>query len=183
MSAMTLSAMTMSATKLLAEATSAIDHNGPASLTLFVRCLYATRVAKRIVGTTRVLALTITSEARSILSKVQPETSLLASLSKLGASSACVLHGLGAETPSQLMLFLLTASLGGTAKGFLGLGAFAFGLVAMNTLMTASLGGIFGAGKQHPLLCRGVAWAGAVYSVALGVVFLVGSSAKLPAMV
>lgn len=93
-----------------------------------------------------------------------------------------VLHGLGAETPSQLMLFLLTASLGGTAKGFMGLGAFAFGLVAMNTLMTASLGGIFGASTHRPRLCRGVAWAGAIYSVAIGVVFLVGSSAKLPSL-
>jgi high-affinity nickel permease len=51
-----------------------------------------------------------------------------------------ILHGLGAETPSQLMLFLLAASLGGTANGFMGLLAFAIGLVAMNTLMTASLG-------------------------------------------
>ena len=93
-----------------------------------------------------------------------------------------VIHGLGAETPSQLMLFLLTASLGGTAKGFMGLAAFALGLIAMNTLMTASLGGIFGASSHRPRLCRGVAWAGAIYSVAVGVVFLLGSSAKLPAI-
>ncbi len=93
-----------------------------------------------------------------------------------------VIHGLGAETPSQLMLFLLTASLGGTAKGFMGLAAFALGLIVMNTLMTASLGGIFGASSHRPRLCRGVAWAGAIYSVAVGVVFLLGSSAKLPAL-
>ena len=93
-----------------------------------------------------------------------------------------MIHGLGAETPSQLMLFLLTASLGGTAKGFMGLAAFALGLIGMNTLMTASLGGIFGASSHRPRLCRGVAWAGAIYSVAVGVVFLLGSSAKLPAL-
>ena len=93
-----------------------------------------------------------------------------------------VIHGLGAETPSQLMLFLLTASLGGTAKGFMGLAAFALGLIAMNTLMTASLGGIFGASSHRPRLCRGVAWAGAIYSVVVGAVFLLGSSAKLPAL-
>lgn len=93
-----------------------------------------------------------------------------------------VLHGLGAETPSQLMLFLLAASLGGTAKGFLGLLAFALGLVLMNTLMTASLGGIFGASSYRPFLCRCVTWAGAVYSFALGFVFLFGASGRLPAI-
>jgi hypothetical protein len=91
-----------------------------------------------------------------------------------------VIHGLGAETPSQLMLFLLAASLGGTAKGFLGLGAFAVGLIAMNSVMTASLGGLFGASSHRPVLCRFVAWAGATYSVVIGVMFLLGSSSKLP---
>jgi high-affinity nickel permease len=91
-----------------------------------------------------------------------------------------ILHGLGAETPSQLMLFLLAASLGGTSHGFMGLLAFAIGLVTMNTLMTASLGGIFGAGLHHPALYRWVAVAGAVYSFAIGVIFLLGSSNLLP---
>ena len=91
-----------------------------------------------------------------------------------------VLHGLGAETPSQLMLFLLAASLGGTERGFMGLLAFAAGLVAMNTLMTASLGGIFGIGLHRPILYRWIAVAGAVYSFAIGVIFLLGSSNLLP---
>ncbi len=33
-----------------------------------------------------------------------------------------ILHGVGAETPSQLALFFLTANLGGTSRGMLGLG-------------------------------------------------------------
>jgi high-affinity nickel permease len=93
-----------------------------------------------------------------------------------------VLHGLGAETPSQLMLFLLAASLGGTARGFMGLIAFAAGLILMNTLMTASLGGIFYAGLHRPSFYRWVAVAGAVYSFAIGVIFLLGSSGRLPAL-
>jgi high-affinity nickel permease len=93
-----------------------------------------------------------------------------------------VLHGLGAETPSQLMLFLLAASLGGTARGFMGLLAFAGGLVAMNTLMTASLGGIFGAGLHRPVFYRWVAVAGAVYSFAIGVILLLGASDRLPSL-
>ncbi|MFT4114749.1 hypothetical protein [Silvibacterium sp.] len=91
-----------------------------------------------------------------------------------------VLHGLGAETPSQLMLFLLAASLGGTLHGFLGLLAFAVGLVTMNGLMTAGLGGIFGAGTHRPAVYRWTAVAGAVYSLGIGVVFLLGASDWLP---
>ena len=32
-----------------------------------------------------------------------------------------IIHGLGAETPTQILLFLLAANLGGTAAGLLGL--------------------------------------------------------------
>ena len=96
-----------------------------------------------------------------------------------------VLHGLGAETPSQLMLFLLAASLGGTARGFLGLLAFAVGLVVMNGIMTATLGGVYKAtsdsGSQHtPAIFRWVALAGAAYSFVIGVIFLLGASDALP---
>ena len=60
-----------------------------------------------------------------------------------------VIHGLGAETPSQLLLFLLAVNLGGLARGFLGLTVFLLGLLLMNTLMTASAVGIFGASAAN----------------------------------
>lgn len=91
-----------------------------------------------------------------------------------------VLHGLGAETPTQLMLFLLAASLGGTILGLLGLLSFAVGLVVMNAVMTAALSGIFGVGVWHPKFYRWVALAGAVYSLAVGIIFLIGASDRLP---
>lgn len=93
-----------------------------------------------------------------------------------------VLHGVGAETPSQLALFFLTANLGGTSRGMLGLLAFAVGLVAMNALMTASLGGAFRSGAHHPRLYHFIAWTGAVYSCVIGLIFLFGISDKLPAL-
>lgn len=93
-----------------------------------------------------------------------------------------VLHGIGAETPSQLALFFLTANLGGTSQGLLGLAAFAVGLVAMNTLMTASLGGAFQAGGQHPRIFHVIAWTGAAYSCIIGLIFLFGVSNRLPAL-
>lgn len=91
-----------------------------------------------------------------------------------------VLHGLGAETPTQLMLFLLAASLGGTLLGFLGLLAFALGLVAMNTAMTATLSGLYSGGLRHPWMHRFLSAAGAVYSLAIGCVFLFSASDRLP---
>lgn len=93
-----------------------------------------------------------------------------------------VLHGVGAETPSQLALFFLTANLGGTSRGLLGLAAFALGLVVMNAIMTASMGGAFHATGHHPRFYRAIAWTGALYSCGIGLIFLFGISDKLPAL-
>jgi high-affinity nickel-transport protein len=93
-----------------------------------------------------------------------------------------VLHGIGAETPSQLALFFLTANLGGTSRGMLGLAAFALGLVAMNALMTASMSSAFKVGGHHPRFYHAIAWTGAAYSCILGVIFLFGVSDRLPSL-
>jgi high-affinity nickel permease len=93
-----------------------------------------------------------------------------------------VLHGIGAETPSQLALFFLTASLGGTTQGLLGLTAFALGLVTMNAIMTATLGGAFTASGHHPRFYHLIAWTGAAYSCIIGSIFLFGISSQLPAL-
>jgi High-affinity nickel-transport protein len=91
-----------------------------------------------------------------------------------------VIHGLGAETPSQLLLFLLAANLGGLARGFLGLGVFIVGLLVMNTLMTASAVGLFGMSAAKPKVLRLVIGATAAYSVIVGSIFLYGASHVLP---
>lgn len=91
-----------------------------------------------------------------------------------------ILHGIGAETPSQLALFFLAKSLGGTGNGMMGLAAFCAGLVAMNALMTASIGGAFNTGAFHPRFYHAIAWMGAAYSFIIGVIFLFGISERLP---
>ncbi len=93
-----------------------------------------------------------------------------------------VIHGLGAETPSQLLLFLLAANLGGTARGFLGLAMFLAGLLLMNTLMTASAVGLFGFSAAKPRVLRFVIGFTAAYSLIVGTIFLFGSSAILPSL-
>jgi len=94
-----------------------------------------------------------------------------------------IIHGLGAETPSQLLLFLLAANLGGTSRGFFGLLSFIGGLLVMNTLMTASAAGIVAGSRPRPRLQAFVTSLTAVYSFVIGVVFLLGTSDKLPPLV
>lgn len=91
-----------------------------------------------------------------------------------------VVHGLGAETPSQLMIFLLAANLGGIGKGFIGLVMFIAGLLVMNTVMTASAVGLFGFSSRLPRFQYVVTALTAIYSLAVGALFLFGSSSLLP---
>jgi len=91
-----------------------------------------------------------------------------------------VVHGLGAETPSQLMIFLLAANLGGIGKGFVGLAMFIAGLLVMNTIMTASAVGMFGFSSRLPRFQFVVTALTAIYSLAVGALFLFGSSSLLP---
>jgi hypothetical protein len=118
-----------------------------------------------------------------------------------------VIHGLGAETPTQILLFLMAANLGGTGAGLLGLLMFIVGLVVMNTLMCGAAAGLFSADKvlawaspaepsQSPLarmLRAGLTAVGAnalpgltlltsAYSIVVGTIFLLGSAAKLPSL-
>ena len=94
-----------------------------------------------------------------------------------------VLHGLGAETPSQLVLFLLAANLGGTSRGIAGLLCFLGGLLVMNTAMTASASGVFAGAVQRPRVQGAVTLLTAAYSFAVGIIFIFGASDTLPPLI
>jgi high-affinity nickel-transport protein len=118
-----------------------------------------------------------------------------------------VIHGLGAETPTQLLLFLLAANLGGTGAGLLGLCMFIGGLLVMNTLMCALAAGLFSldrvlswlspiAGSRNVFSRALTAVVTAVsthalssltlltsaYSIVVGAIFLLGAAGKLPSL-
>jgi high-affinity nickel-transport protein len=93
-----------------------------------------------------------------------------------------VIHGLGAETPTQILLFLMAANLGGTGAGLLGLLMFILGLLAMNTLMCASAAGLFSATFSSPNALRALTLATSAYSIVVGTIFLFGSAGKLPSL-
>jgi len=118
-----------------------------------------------------------------------------------------VVHGLGAETPTQLGLFFMAASLGGTAAGLLGLLMFIVGLLVMNTLMCGVATGLFSldrmrewlspAGTARNFFARSLIRAltaisahalpsltllTSAYSIVVGSVFLLGLADKLPSL-
>jgi hypothetical protein len=93
-----------------------------------------------------------------------------------------IIHGLGAETPTQLLLFLVAANLGGTAAGFLGLGMFLLGLLLMNTLMCGAAAGLFSMSVAKPQALRTLTLLTSVYSIVVGAIFLVGASGRLPSL-
>lgn len=93
-----------------------------------------------------------------------------------------VIHGLGAETPTQILLFLMAANLGGVGGGLLGLLTFILGLLAMNTLMCASAAGLFSAVLAKPKALQALTLATSAYSIAVGAIFLLDLGAKLPSL-
>jgi len=93
-----------------------------------------------------------------------------------------VIHGLGAETPTQLLLFLMAANLGGAGVGLLGLLMFIAGLLLMNTLMCASAAGLFSATLGRPYALRTLTLLTSAYSIIVGGIFLWGAADKLPSL-
>jgi high-affinity nickel-transport protein len=92
-----------------------------------------------------------------------------------------MIHGIGAETPTQVLLFLAAAGAGGKAAGLVLLGCFLVGLLSSNTLIAlAGTFGFLGASRNWGLYVT-VSLVTAVFSLAIGTVFLFGHSTVLPA--
>lgn len=93
-----------------------------------------------------------------------------------------VIHGLGAETPTQILLLLMAVNLGGVGTGLLGLLMFIVGLLVMNTLLCASAAGLFSAVLAKPKALQAVTLATSAYSIGVGAMFLFGLGTKLPSL-
>lgn len=92
-----------------------------------------------------------------------------------------MLHGIGAETPTQVLVFLAAAEAGGVLAGITVLVAFLVGLVLSNTAITigAALG--FFAGRARSRVYASLAGATAVVSLFVGILLVAGQDAVLPA--
>lgn len=92
-----------------------------------------------------------------------------------------MLHGIGAETPTQLLVFVAAAGVGGVLAGEVLLVAFTIGLVASNTaIAVAATVGFLGAGR-NPRFYVGLSVVTAAVSLALGTSYLLGIEV-LPAL-
>ncbi|HEX2038247.1 MAG TPA: hypothetical protein VHF47_00795 [Acidimicrobiales bacterium] len=91
------------------------------------------------------------------------------------------LHGVGAETPTQVLLFVAAAGVAGTGGGVLMLLAFVAGLLATNTAIALlATFGFLQAGRNWRAYVAVAVVTGAA-SLVLGVLFLLGLDASLPA--
>ena len=91
-----------------------------------------------------------------------------------------MLHGIGGETPTQVLVFVTAAGVGGRGAGVLLLSAFLAGLLASNSLV--ALAGTFGfvhATKRWSLYAT-ISIATAVFSALVGALFLFGDGTALP---
>ena len=91
-----------------------------------------------------------------------------------------IIHGIGAETPTQLLFFILAAGIGGAGKGFIAIVCFVSGLIVSNTFICALSAGLIGTSAIHKSLYRIIAGTMAVFSVCVGLVFIFGGASLLP---
>ena len=93
-----------------------------------------------------------------------------------------MIHGVGAETPTQVLIFLTAAGAGGRAAGIAVLVAFIIGLLGSNSLIAVgSAWGFLQASTNFPLYAT-VAVLTAVFSLVLGTLFVLGKESVLPAI-
>lgn len=92
-----------------------------------------------------------------------------------------MLHGVGAETPTQVVTFLAAAEAGGTGAGLTVLVTFLVGLFISNTAITLGATYGFKEAMQRPRVQMSLGAVTAVMSLVIGVLFVLGIDAVLPA--
>ena len=92
-----------------------------------------------------------------------------------------MIHGVGAETPTQVLLFVAAAGAGGAVGGLVLLCCFIVGLLTSNSLIAAAgTFGFLGASRNWPLYLA-VSLVTAAFSLVIGFLFLTGHATVLPA--
>ncbi|MEX2394834.1 MAG: hypothetical protein WD826_10190 [Actinomycetota bacterium] len=93
-----------------------------------------------------------------------------------------LLHGVGAETPTQVLIFLAAAGAGGVTAGIVTLAVFLVGLfVANSALAVASASGFLTATRRFPIYAT-ISVITAIASLVLGMSYVLGKDAWIPAL-
>lgn len=100
------------------------------------------------------------------------------------ATSAAVgmIHGIGAETPTQILLLVTAAGVGGPVAGFALLGVFIAGLLVSNSAVAAATAVGFAQGKRAPTIYLTLALVTGIASLLMGVLYLAGKANILPSL-
>jgi high-affinity nickel permease len=91
-----------------------------------------------------------------------------------------MLHGVGAETPTQVLIFLAAAQAGGVGAGMIVLVAFLMGVFASNTLIVLFSVYGFRSARRRQRVQLGLGVVTAMVSLVVGVLFASGNEAVLP---
>lgn len=94
-----------------------------------------------------------------------------------------MLHGVGAETPTQVVIFLGAAGVGGRGLGMAVLLVFVLGLITANTLIAVGASVGFLSANRSLRAYRVAGAVVAIFSLVLGTVFLLGDASALPLLV
>jgi hypothetical protein len=98
----------------------------------------------------------------------------------VGALGVGALHGVGAETPTQVVVFIGAAGASGPVAGLCILVSFIVGLLLSNTAVaTIATFGRVSSARRFPLYAT-ISVLTAVFSLVMGVVFVSGSASSLP---
>jgi high-affinity nickel-transport protein len=93
-----------------------------------------------------------------------------------------MVHGVGAETPTQILLLAAAAGVAGGSAALMLLGAFVAGLFVANTLVALGAAVGFTEGRRLPLVYLVLAVVTALVSVWVGASYLLDAPEMLPGL-
>jgi high-affinity nickel permease len=103
-------------------------------------------------------------------------------VSRSGAFAIGIAHGIGAETPTQLMMFATASGVGSSEHGVYTVLAFVIGLLLSHTFL--ALISLFGFTKliKNRIVFQSLAIFTSAYSMGVGILFVIGKASILPAI-
>jgi high-affinity nickel-transport protein len=101
----------------------------------------------------------------------------------VGTSAAIgMIHGVGAETPTQILLLVTAAGVGGSFAGLVLLGGFIAGLLVSNSAVAAATAVGFAQGRRAPAIYLTLALVSGIASFAMGLLYVAGRADLLPSL-
>lgn len=111
-----------------------------------------------------------------------PHLHLPESYGKRTAYTVGMIHGIGAETPTQILLFAAAAGVGGTIPGIILLFAFVLGLIFSNTLIVLASTTGFVQAQKNSWINIVLGLITAIFSLTVGIMFFLHRASYLPAI-